>query len=135
VEGILHSLESKYLIAILVPLAGMVLAGFIVFLAFHYRHLRTEKLMETVQRLADRGLPVPPELLAPDESEKKSSPLFNAITLIGVGVGLALMFHFLNLRFLMGVGALLVCIGAAQLLALWIETRRAPSDDARPGAR
>jgi hypothetical protein len=108
------------IVAILMPVA-------IVAVALHYRNRRNEALYETVRHLADMGQPVPPELLDPPASAAKRSetPLFRAVTLIGVGVGLSAMFALLGLQFLVGIGALLVCIGIAQLIALRIEARRA----------
>ena len=55
------------------------------------------------------------------------TPRFRAITLIGVGVGLALMFYMLELRFLIGIGGLLLCIGVAQLIAIKLD-----ASDKRP---
>lgn len=126
-------MDASLVLKQIIPLAGMVvgiiaimLPAVIVFIALYYRHQRTEKLYDTVRQLVEKGLPVPPELLdppAPQRSAKNNSPLFNAVTLIGAGLGLALMFHWMELRWLIGVGAMLVCIGAAQLLALAIERR------------
>jgi hypothetical protein len=116
----------------IIPLAGMAVGVIsmlipiaIVFVVLHFRHRRTQALYETVTQLSERGLPVPPDLLDPPAPRKSAeTPLFRAITLIGVGVGLALMFYFLNLRHLAGIGALLLCIGIAQIIALRIERPR-----------
>jgi hypothetical protein len=114
---------------VIIPLAGMVLAMVsmlfpiaIVFIVMHFRHRRTQQVHDTVKHLADKGLPIPPELLDPPRIDRVSeSARFRAITLLGVGVGLALMFYLLNLKFLIGIGALLLCIGVAQLVALRFE--------------
>ena len=106
------------IIAILLPIG-------IIWLVLHYRNRRNDALYETVKHLADKGLPVPPELLDPPQAKNdRESPLFRAITLLGVGIGLGLMFWFLDLKFLVGIGALLLCIGIAQIIALMIERRR-----------
>ncbi|RZU02439.1 DUF6249 domain-containing protein [Rivibacter subsaxonicus] len=121
-------IASKDIVAITAILTGAVailMPVLIVWIALQYRQRRNEKLYETVKYLADRGQPVPPELLNPPQKPHES-PLFRAITLIGVGVGLAVMFKWLGLGWLMGIGALLVCIGVAQLIALRIERNRAP---------
>jgi hypothetical protein len=117
--------------AIVIPLAGMLLALFgmllpiaIVLAVLHYRHKRTQQLYDTVKYLADKGQPIPSELLDPPQLDRpRESPQFRAITALGVGVGLAAMFYLLNLRFLVGIGALLVCIGVAQLIAVRLEKR------------
>jgi len=121
-------IASKDLVAITAILTGAVailMPVLIVWVALQYRQRRNEKLYETVKYLADRGQPVPPELLNPPQKQHES-PLFRAITLIGVGVGLGVMFKWLGLGWLMGIGALLVCIGVAQLIALRIERNPAP---------
>ena len=125
-------MDAALVLKQIIPLAGMVvgviailLPAVIVFIALYYRHQRTEKLYDTVRQLVEKGLPVPPELLDPPAPKRgvANTPLFNAVTLIGAGLGLALMFYWMELRWLIGVGAMLVCIGAAQLLALAIERR------------
>ncbi len=126
-----HGLFSE---SIIIPLAGMALGlvslfipVLLVWLVMDYRQRRALALYETVKQFAERGQPVPPELLDPPRKHQQSgdTPLFRAITLIGVGVGLAVMFWLLDLRFLIGIGALLGCIGLAQIIALRIE--RAPA--------
>jgi hypothetical protein len=114
---------------IIIPLAGMTVGVIsmlfpiaIVFIVLYFRHRRAQQLHDTVKYLADKGQPIPPELLDPPRTPGVSeSARFRAITLIGVGVGLGLMFYLLNLKFLMGIGALLLCIGIAQLVALRFE--------------
>ena len=124
------------LTGLLIPIMGILLPVFIVGLVLHFKQRQREALYETVKHFADRGMPVPRELLDPPQSAGASvlgTPRFRAITLIGVGVGLALMFWSLNLEFLIGIGGLLVCIGLAQLFALRLdanEARRKPQDPA-----
>ena len=111
------------LIPILGILACIALPIAIVALVMHSQQRQRAALFDTVKHLADRGLPVPPELLNPPQGgNAQTSPRFRAITLVGVGVGLALMFWLLNLQFLIGVGGLLVCIGAAQLFAIRLDS-------------
>ena len=130
-------LTPDVLFAALIPFAGIVLSGVVVFLVLHYKHLKTEKTLETIRHLADRGMPVPPELLDPKNDDgKRQSSLVGAITTIGAGVGLIAMFAIMGVRILIGVGVMVVCVGAAQLLGLWIESRRnGQADDSagRPG--
>lgn len=124
------------LTGLLIPIMGILLPVFIVGLVLHFKQRQREALYETVKHFADRGMPVPRELLDPPQPAGASvlgTPRFRAITLIGVGVGLALMFWSLNLEFLIGIGGLLVCIGLAQLFALRLdanEARRKPQDPA-----
>ena len=110
------------LIPILGILAGIVLPIAIVAIVMQSQQRQRAALLDTVKHLADRGLPVPPELLnLPQGGTAQTSPRFRAITLLGAGVGLALMFWLLNLQFLIGIGGLLACIGAAQLFAIRLD--------------
>lgn len=122
-------------VAVIIPLAGMAVGLLsllipvaLVWVVLRFRQIRTERLYETIRHLADRGQPVPPELLDPPRRTRAGDTLrFRAITLIGAGLGLSLMFWLLDLRSIAGVGALLVCIGVAQLIALRLD-RTSDSD-------
>jgi Flp pilus assembly protein TadB len=110
------------LIPIMGIVGGVLLPIAIVALVLQSQQRQRAALLDTVKHLADRGLAVPPELLDPPRrAGDDNGPRFRAITLVGVGVGLALMFWLLNLEFLMGIGALLVCIGIAQLIAVRLD--------------
>jgi hypothetical protein len=124
---------KQVIVPVVAILAGVGMPVLIVFLVMRFQHLRNQQLFETVRYLADRGQPIPRELLDPPRRPPVAgSQMFRAITLLGAGVGLALMFHLMNLPLLVGVGALLVCIGAAQLLGLRLERGSAPAGGPRP---
>jgi Flp pilus assembly protein TadB len=123
------------LAGILVAITGIALPAVLVWLVLHYRQRRTERLFETVRHLADRGLPVPHELLDPPRrAPPADSPLSRGLVLIGAGAGLAVMFWTMGLTFLVGIGAVLGCIGVAMLIAYTIERGRSPDADAGAGA-
>jgi DNA-directed RNA polymerase specialized sigma24 family protein len=105
-------------LAILMPVA-------IVAVVLYWRHRRTQALYDTVKHLADQGQPVPPELLEPPRPAKPDSPLFGALTLLGAGVGIAVMFHTMHMPQLIGIGALAACVGIAQIVSLRIDVERA----------
>ena len=113
------------LVALLIPLAGIALPVIIILVVLHYRQQQRERLYETVKHFADRGMPVPRELFDPPrpgwQRDMLGSARFRALTLIGTGVGVALMFWILDLAFLTGIGALLVCIGVAQWIAVRLD--------------
>jgi hypothetical protein len=119
----------KQIVAILMPVA-------IVFIALYFRHQRQVSLHETIKHLADKGMPVPKDLLDPPSPDwagggrPRRSPFFGAMTTLGVGVGLVILFYALGMGGLWGVGALVATIGVAQLIALAIERRS--SDAKRP---
>ena len=121
-NDLLDRVEPGLLLGLLIPIAAMILVAYLVYLALHFRQQRNDKLMETVQRLADRGQPIPPWLL--DPPERSNTPFYGAMTLLGVGVGLMLMFYTMNLAKVMGIGLMVACIGIAQLIALALESRR-----------
>ena len=109
------------LVPVVAILAGISLPALVVYLVLHYRHRRQELLHATVQRMAEHGLPIPPELLDPPQRPPQHSRQFNAVTLLGIAVGLAVMFYMMDLRQLIGIGVLVGCIGIAQLIALRLE--------------
>lgn len=122
------SLVQK-LVALMIPLAGIAVPVVIVFLVLQFRERQRQQLYDTVKHFADRGMPVPRELLDPPRHPRHVlTPRFYAITLIGAGAGLALMFWSLDLASLTGIGGLLACIGIAQLFA-WRLDRQ---DDEQP---
>lgn len=122
---------NMVLIPVVAIVCGLGLPALIVYLVLRAQKHRLTLLHETVQKLADRGLPVPQELLDPPRRAMQGSPQFRAITLLGVAAGLAVMFYLLDLVPLMGIGALLACIGIAQLIALRLEPQR-PADPYPP---
>lgn len=129
-------LLKQTLIPIVAIVSAVGLPALIVWLVLRHQQQRHQQLLETVRHLADRGMPVPRELLDPPRRQAvQGSSQFRAITLVGVGLGLALMFYLLGLAFLSGIGALLVCIGVAQLIALRIERRSEPDDAAGTAGR
>lgn len=119
-----------------IPLAAIVLPLLILWVVLHYRERQRSKLYDTVKYFADRGMPVPRELLDPPQDQRPAfgTPRFRAFTTIGTGLGVALMFAFMDLRFLMGIGGLLVFIGLAQLVALHLDEKDAEKARSREAA-
>ena len=116
-----------------VPIVAILMPVAIVFIALYFRHQRQVSLHETIKHLADKGMPVPKDLLDPPsrnrnagEGRQRNSPLFGAMTTFGAGIGIGIFFYAMGWGGLWGVGALVATIGVAQLIALAIE-RRAPA--------
>ena len=120
--AVIHSL-----VGLLVPLGGMVSLIAIIVLVMDYRHRRTQQLHDTVTRLAEKGLPIPPELLTPPVPKSR---LRGALTLVGLGVGLIALFIAQG-DGNWGVGAVPLAIGLAQLVAWKLENGQ---NDQLPGA-
>lgn len=111
--GVIHSL-----VGLLVPLFGMIFVVALVVVVMEYRHRNSRQLHETIARLGDKGLPVPPELFVVQSTPK--SRLFWACTLIGLGVGLVIYFVAQGTNE-WGIGAIPLATGLAQLLAWKLE--------------
>jgi hypothetical protein len=113
------------IIGLLIPLTGIALPLAVLVVVLQFRERQRKQLYDTVKHYADRGMPVPRELLDPPRRSSLNTPRCGAFTLIGLGLGLALMFWALELPSLAGIGGLLVCVGAAQLIALALDARDA----------
>ena len=129
------------LLGITIPIVAILMPVAIVFIALYFRHQRQVSLHATIKHLADKGMPIPKDLLDPpgqdwnavDGTRVRRSPLFGAMTVLGVGVGLMVLFYALGMGGLWGVGALVATIGVAQLIALAIERRGPKSADPSGG--
>jgi Domain of unknown function (DUF6249) len=117
--------QLSKLAGLLIPLAGIAFPLAVLVVVLQFRERQRKQLYDTVKHYADRGMPVPRELLEPPRRSALNTPRYGAFTLIGLGVGLALMFWSLELASLMGIGGLLVCVGVAQLIALALDARDA----------
>jgi hypothetical protein len=113
------------LAGLLIPLTGIVFPIIVLYVVLQFRERQRQQLYDTVKHYADRGMPVPRELLDPPRRAQLNTPRYGAFTAIGLGVGLALMFWSMELESLTGIGGLLVCIGVAQLIALHFDAREA----------
>jgi Domain of unknown function (DUF6249) len=120
------------LAGLMVPLAGIAFPIIVIIVVLQFRERHRKQLYDTVRHYADRGMPVPRELIEPSRRSALFTPRYCAFTLIGLGLGLALMFWSMDLAALMGIGGLLVCVGVAQLVALALDARDAR--DARSDA-
>jgi hypothetical protein len=84
-----------------------------------YKHRKLRITHETIVRLAEKGLPVPPELFEPPLN--RSSGLRGGLVLIALGVGLSLFF--LEKGGAWSIGLIPGLMGVALLIAWWIESK------------
>ena len=86
---------------------------------------RTRASHETVVRLAEKGLPIPPDLFVDKPPEDMRSSLHKGVVLIAVGLGLTIFFLTLPDRNVpWGVGMIPLLIGVGYLIVWWLETRK-----------
>lgn len=137
-QSLIESGQLRELLGVLVGICAVLMPVAIVFIVLHFRHRRSMETLATVRYLADKGLPVPAELLAPNPDSRRPSDfrssLVSASAYVGAGIGLMIFFYaWTPMRFLWGLGALSALAGLAQMIALWL-TRKPSTDDAGSGA-
>jgi hypothetical protein len=86
-----------------------------------YKHKRNRLNQEAILRLVEKGLPVPPELLAPPG---RQAGLKGGLVLIALGIGLAAFFAQLGLPW--SIGLIPGLMGVA-LLTAWKIARADPN--------
>ena len=110
--------EAVIALAAVVMSFGLPLA--LVAIILYYQHRKLRMTHETIARLAEKGLPVPPELLRP--VGQSNAGLRGGLILIGLGVALAIFFG--QVQGPWSIGLIPGLIGAALIVAWAIETRR-----------
>src|SRR5688572_10549643 len=107
------------LIAIMAMLAGFALPLGLVALILYYKHRRSRMIHETITRLAEKGVPIPPELLEPPR--RGNASLRGGLVLLALGLALSLFFSGWGPGW--SIGLIPGLMGAALLLAWKIESR------------
>jgi hypothetical protein len=110
---------SETLIALASILVTFGLPLLMVAIVLLYKHRRLRMTHETILRLAEKGVAVPPELLQPPRT--RTSGLRGGLILVGLGLGLSL--YFLQRGGAWSIGLIPGLIGVALLLAWWIESK------------
>lgn len=88
---------------------------------------RTQAIHDTVLKLSEKGLPIPPELFVDRRPEDPGSALQKGVILIAVGAGLAVFFLSIQDRHApWGVGAIPFLIGVGYLIVWRLESRKEP---------
>ena len=137
-QSLIESGELQSVLGVMVGLCAVLMPVAIVFIVLHFRHRRAAETLATVRYLADKGMPVPADLLRSGKDDRPASDprsmLLTSLSTLGAGVGLMIFFYtWTPMRFLWGIGALVAIIGVAQLIGLWLTRKPAP-DDAGTGA-
>ena len=112
----------------LVAITGMLvtfgLPLLLVAIILYYKHRRARITHETISRLAEKGVPVPPELLDPPSARREDPGLRAGLILIGLGLGLGIFFS--EVRGPWSIGFIPGLMGVALLLAWFLERRGRP---------
>jgi len=110
----------------LVAIVGMVvtfgLPVLLVGLILWFKHRKLRMIHETIGKLAEKGLPVPPELLDPP-SRNRNAALRGGLVLVALGVALAVFFA--ETRGPWSIGLIPGLMGVALLIAWAVERRDA----------
>lgn len=107
------------LVAITAMLAGFTLPLVLVALILYYKHRRSRMAHETIARLVEKGLPVPPELL--EQPRRGNASLRGGLVLLALGIALSLFFSGWGPGW--SIGLIPGLMGAALLLSWKIENR------------
>jgi len=110
---------SETLVAMTGMLVGVGLPLLLVAIVLYYKHRKLRMTHETIVRLAEKGVPVPPELLASQRSPH--SGLRGGLVLIALGIGLSIFF--LEKGGTWSIGLIPGLMGLALLVAWAIETK------------
>lgn len=113
----MHLTETVVAITGMMVTFGLPLA--LVAIILHYKHRKMRMTHETIARLAEKGLPVPAELL---QQPRGHSGLRGGLVL--VALGLALTVFIWEMGGPWSIGLIPGLMGAALLVAWVIETRR-----------
>ena len=111
---------SEAVIAFTGLVASFAMPVLLVAIILYYKHRKQRLTHETIARLAEKGLPVPPELLQPPAHSYAG--LRGGLMLVGLGIALVVFFQ--QIRGPWSIGLIPGLIGAALILSWAIESRR-----------
>jgi hypothetical protein len=91
-----------------------------------HKSRRTARIHQTMIALAEKGVPIPPDLFV-DRKVSSQSSLSKGVVLIAVGLGLIVFFlSFTDRHAPWGIGAIPLLIGVGYLIVWWLEERKKP---------
>jgi hypothetical protein len=111
--------ESVALVAIVAMMASFGLPLALVALVLYYKHRKLRMNHETITRLAEKGLPIPPELMEPPR--RGNAGLRGGLVLVALGI--ALSFFFAGWGPGWSIGLIPGLMGVALLVAWKIESK------------
>ena len=111
--------QSVAVIAILGLVASFGLPLALVALVLYYRHRKLQMNHETITRLAEKGLPIPPELM--EQPRRGNAGLRGGLVLLALGVALSVFFAGWGPGW--AIGLIPGLMGVALLVAWKIESK------------
>ena len=111
--------EQVALVAIVAMVASFGLPLALVALVLYYKHRKLRMNHETITRLAEKGLPIPPELMEPPR--RGNAGLRGGLVLVALGI--ALSFFFAGWGPGWSIGLIPGLMGVALLVAWKIESK------------
>jgi hypothetical protein len=111
--------QSVAVVAILAMVASFGLPLALVALVLYYRHRKLQMNHETITRLAEKGLPIPPELM--DPPRRGTAGLRGGLVLLFLGIALSVFFRDWGPGW--SIGLIPGLMGAALLIAWKIESK------------
>ena len=111
--------STEALVAIIGMLVTFGLPLLLVAVILYYKHRKLRMTHETIARLAEKGLPVPPELLEPPR--RGHTGLRGGLVLLALGFGLAIFLDQVGAPW--SIGLIPGLMGLALIVAWKIETR------------
>jgi hypothetical protein len=115
---------SVALVAIIGMLVSFGLPLTLVAIVLIYKQRKLRMSHEIIAKLAEKGLPVPPELLE-QPSRRSSGPLRGGLVLIALGIALSIFFTQVGAPW--SIGLIPGLMGVALLLSWFIEKRLPPN--------
>jgi len=112
--------SNETLVAIIGMIVTFGLPVLLVGLILWFKHRKLRMTHETIARLAEKGLPVPPELIAPPV-RSQSAALRGGLVLVALGIALGVFLE--EMRGPWSIGLIPGLMGVALLIAWAIERR------------
>ena len=113
--------SQTMLVAIVSIVVTFVLPVLMMAVILYYKHRKARMTHETIVRLAEKGLPVPPELMDPPRSP--DTGLRAGLILLGLGLGLGLFLGQVGAPW--SIGLIPGLMGVALVVSWKIEKSRA----------
>lgn len=115
---------SEAVVAMTAMLVSFGLPLVVIAIVLYYKHLRNRMRQETILKLAEKGLPVPPELLR--NPSPRPSPK-GGLVLLALGIALSVFFREMGQPW--SIGLIPGLMGVALLAGWAIESRRSGTQE------